>query len=274
MTGKVVLITGASAGIGRACAERLTTSGFSVIGASRRYEAGSPWPTISMDVDDDDSVSSGVQRVLTEYGELDAVVTCAGWGLAGAIEQTSIGDAKAQLETNFFGTVRAVRAALPSLRARRGRIIVVSSIGGIIGLPFSGYYSASKFALEGWAEALAWEVKPFGVDVTLVEPGNFRTDFTQSRREVEVTGDDPYLEARRKAISTMERDELKGANPSAVAMVVEKVLRSPRPPRRVTVGPIGERIGPLAKLLLPAKIFEQASASSLGVHRRQFVATE
>jgi NAD(P)-dependent dehydrogenase (short-subunit alcohol dehydrogenase family) len=265
MTGKVVLITGASAGIGRACAERLTRSGYAVIGASRRFEAGSPWTTISMDVDDDDSVNKGVERVVAEHGGLDAVVTCAGWGLAGAIEQTSLDDAKAQLETNFFGTVRVVRAALPSLRARRGHVIVMSSIGGIIGLPFSGYYSASKFALEGWAEALAWEVKPFGVDVTLVEPGNFRTEFTQSRREVTVTGDDPYLGARQKAISTMERDESKGAPPLAVAAVVEKLLSSNHPSRRVTVGPIGERIGPLAKRLLPAKFFEKASASSLGV---------
>jgi NAD(P)-dependent dehydrogenase (short-subunit alcohol dehydrogenase family) len=265
MTGKVVLITGASAGIGRACAERLTKSGYSVIGASRRYEAGSPWPTISMDVDDDDSVNNGVERVIAEHGGLDAVVTCAGWGLAGAIEQTSMVDAKAQLETNFFGTVRVVRAALPSLRARRGRVIVISSIGGLIGLPFSGYYSASKFALEGWAETLAWEIKPFGVEVTLVEPGNFRTDFTRSRREVEVTGDDPYASARRKAISTMERDERKGPDPSGVAVVVDKVLTSSRPPRRITVGPAGERIGPWAKRLLPARVFEKASASALGV---------
>jgi NAD(P)-dependent dehydrogenase (short-subunit alcohol dehydrogenase family) len=265
MTGKVVLITGASAGIGRSCAERLTQSGYTVVGASRRYEAGSPWTTISMDVDSDESVNNGVQRAIADHGGLDAVVTCAGWGLAGAIEQTSTDDARAQLETNFFGTVRVVRAALPSLRARGGRIIVMSSIGGIIGLPFSGYYSASKFALEGWAEALAWEVKPFGVEVTLVEPGNFRTDFTKSRREVEVTGEDPYLQARHKAISTMERDELKGAQPTAVAVVVEKVLSSSHPPRRVTVGPVGERIGPLAKRLLPSKIFEKASASSLGI---------
>src|SRR5271163_997574 len=109
MTSKVVLITGGSAGIGRACAERLTTSGYSVIGASRRYEAGSSWPTLSMDVDNDDSVNNGVARVIAEHGGLDAVVTCAGWGLAGAIEQTSLDDAKAQLETNFFGTVRVVR---------------------------------------------------------------------------------------------------------------------------------------------------------------------
>jgi NAD(P)-dependent dehydrogenase (short-subunit alcohol dehydrogenase family) len=218
-----------------------------------------------MDVDDDSSVTKGVERLISEHGGLDAVVTCAGWGLAGAIEQTSIADARAQLETNFFGTVRVVRAALPSLRARHGRVILMSSIGGIIGLPFSGYYSASKFALEGWAEALAWEVKPFGVEVTLVEPGNFRTDFTTSRREVDTKEDDPYFKAFRKAIGKMEKDEVKGPDPSGVAEAVEKVLTSARPPRRVTVGRIDERVGPLAKRVLPNRLFEAGSKSALGV---------
>jgi NAD(P)-dependent dehydrogenase (short-subunit alcohol dehydrogenase family) len=265
MAGKTILITGASAGIGRACAERLSREGHTVIGASRRFVSGVAWSTISMDVDDDASVANAVERLIAEHGGLDAVVTCAGWGLAGAIEQTPIDDARAQLETNFFGTVRVVRAALPSLRARRGRVILMSSIGGVIGLPFSGYYSASKFALEGWGEALAWEVKPYGVHVTLIEPGNFRTDFTKSRREVEVTGEDPYLAARQKAISVMERDERNGANPTAVAALVDRVLNSSRPPRRATVGPVGERVGPLAKRLLPGRVFEAASASALGV---------
>jgi NAD(P)-dependent dehydrogenase (short-subunit alcohol dehydrogenase family) len=264
MAGKVVLITGASSGIGRACAERLTRNGNTVIGASRRFVAGNAWTSISMDVDDDASVSDGVEHLISEHGGLDAVITCAGWGLAGAIEQTSIEDARAQLETNFFGTVRVVRAALPSLRARHGRVILMSSIGGIIGLPFSGYYSASKFALEGWAEALAWEVKPFGVGVTLVEPGNFRTDFTTSRREVEAKEDDPYFKAFRKAIDKMEKDEVKGPDPSGVAEVVEKVLTSARPPRRITVGRIDERVGPLAKRVLPTRLFEAGSKSALG----------
>jgi NAD(P)-dependent dehydrogenase (short-subunit alcohol dehydrogenase family) len=181
------------------------------------------------------------------------------------VEQTTISEARAQLETNFFGTVRVVRAALPSLRARQGRVVLISSIGGVIGIPFQPYYSASKFALEGWAEALAWEVKPHGVDVTLVEPGNFRTDFTNNRRSAAVTGEDPYAAAREKAIALMERDEQGGADPSAVARRVEKVLSARRAPRRVTVGPLNERIGPLAKRVLPTRVFEAASASSLGV---------
>jgi NAD(P)-dependent dehydrogenase (short-subunit alcohol dehydrogenase family) len=265
VTGKVVLITGASSGIGLACAQHLSELQHTVIGASRRTSTAHTWSSIEMDVDDDQSVTAGVEGAVTEYGGLDAVVTCAGWGLAGAIEQTPIDEARAQIETNFFGTVRAVVAALPSLRQRRGNIIIMSSIGGTIGIPFQGYYSASKFALEGWAEALAWEVRPYGVKVTLIEPGNFRTEFTQSRRTVLVRGNDPYAAARTKAIDVMERDELSGADPSAVARLVAKVLASKRSPRRRTVGPRVERMGPMAKRLLPGRAFEAASASSLGV---------
>jgi NAD(P)-dependent dehydrogenase (short-subunit alcohol dehydrogenase family) len=265
MTGKVVLITGASAGIGLACAQHLSELQHTVIGASRRTSTAHAWPTIEMDVDDDQSVTAGVEHAITEYGGLDAVVTCAGWGLAGAIEQTPIDEARAQIETNFFGSVRVVVAALPSLRQRSGNIIVMSSIGGTIGIPFQGYYSASKFALEGWAEALAWEVRPYRVKVTLVEPGNFRTEFTQSRRTVTVGGVDPYAAARTKAIDVMERDERSGADPAAVARQVAKVLASKRPPRRRTVGPRVERLGPMAKRLLPGRAFDAASASSLGV---------
>ena len=265
MAQKVVLITGASSGIGLACATHLHDRGFLVVGASRRATPDVPWSSITMDVDGDASTQAGVERLLRDHGGIDAVVTCAGWGLAGSVEQTPITQAKAQMETNFFGTVRTVTAALPSLRDRSGRIVVMSSIGGLIGLPFQAFYSASKFALEGWAEALAWEVKPYGVGVTLVEPGNFRTGFATSRRTVDVTGDDPYATASAKAIGTMEVDEQGGAHPAAVAKVVERVLVSSRPPRRLSVGPAGERVGILAKRLLPNRLFEAASASSLGV---------
>lgn len=265
MAQQIVLVTGASSGIGRRCADLLADRGHLVIGASRRTMPDTSWPQIAMDVDDDASTAAGVGQVVADHGGLDAVVTCAGWGLAGAVEHTPISEARAQMETNFFGSVRTVTAALPALRHRRGRIVLMSSIGGVLGLPFQAYYSASKFALEGWAEALAWEVKPFGVTVTLVEPGNFRTGFTGSRRTVETSADDPYASASAKAIGKMEADEQGGADPQAVAKVVAKVLQSSRPPRRLSVGPAGERVGVTAKRLLPNRLFEAASASSLGI---------
>ncbi len=266
-TTPVVVITGASAGIGLATADRLHASGWTVVGASRRGTSPGTWQPLVMDVDDDASVVAGMAGVLTEYGRLDAVVACAGWGLAGAVEQTPIDDARDQLETNFWGAVRVVQSALPAMRtAGGGRVVLVSSIGGILGIPFQAFYSASKFAMEGYGEALAYEVAPFGIHVTLVEPGNVRTDFTASRRDVEVPeGPDAYASATARAIETMERDERDGVPAGDVAAVIVKVLASGRPPRRASVGKLGERVGIVGKRLLPYRLFEAAAKGSLGV---------
>lgn len=260
----VVLVTGASAGIGRVCADRLATAGWTVVGGSRRGTGGSGWEPVVVDVDDDAAVTAAADGVRARHGRLDAVVLAAGWGLAGPVELTPMADAKAQLETNFWGVVRTVQAVLPAMREQGGgRIVVLSSIGGVIGIPFQAFYSASKFALEGYAEALAYEVAPFGVHVTLVEPGNFRTDFTGSRRKLTDLG--PYAAATAHAVEVMERDEVNGADPVDVAKTVEKVLGARRPPRRVSVGKAGERLGIVAKRLLPHRVFEKAASGALGV---------
>jgi NAD(P)-dependent dehydrogenase (short-subunit alcohol dehydrogenase family) len=262
-----VLITGASAGIGRATADRLHAAGWKVTGASRRGTSSGAWTGMVMDVDSDESVRSGVAATLADAGRIDAVVAAAGWGLAGAAEQCSIEEAKAQLETNFWGCVRVVQQVLPAMRAQgRGRIVLIGSIGGVIGIPFQAFYSASKFALEGFGEALAYEVAPFGVAVTLVEPGNIRTDFTDSRRMAGAAeGDHVYSTALAKAVGLMERDERGGAPAVDVAAAIQRVLGSARPPRRVSVGKAGERAGLLAKRVLPYRVFEAAARSSLGV---------
>ena len=266
-TAKVALITGAAAGIGRACADRLDAAGWAVVGASRRGSATGTWSGLVMDVDDDDSVREGVAGVIARNGRIDALVAAAGWGLAGAVEHTSLEEAKAQLETNLWGAVRTVQAVLPAMRRQGGgRVVLVSSIGGVIGIPFQAFYSAGKFALEGMAESLAYEVAPFGISVTLVEPGNVATDFTANRRMAKgAETDDAYREALAKAVRTMERDEANGVAPDAVAAIVHKLLDSRRPPRRVSVGKAGERVGLVAKRVLPFRIFESAAKSSLGV---------
>jgi NAD(P)-dependent dehydrogenase (short-subunit alcohol dehydrogenase family) len=265
--GEVVLVTGASAGIGLSCANRLHQRGWDVFGASRRGTSPGGWRPMTVDVDLDASVAAGFEQLLATEHRLDAVVACAGWGLAGAAELTPIERAKQQMETNFWGTVRVVQHALPVMRTQgRGRIILISSIGGLIGLPFQSFYSASKFAMEGYGEALAYEVAPFGIQVTLVEPGNVATEFTASRRMVHGSNhDDPYGRAAINAVRIMSEDEVNGVPPDAVALTVERVLRARRPPRRVSSGRLDERIGIAAKRLLPYRLFEKAAKGSLGV---------
>lgn len=180
---KVVLVTGASSGIGQACAELLSARGHTVYGTSRKPP---PEPArhrmLELDVTRDDSVQKAVATVLEEQGHLDVVVNNAGYALAGPIEDTSIEEARHQLDTNFFGVLRVCKAVLPSMRARgSGLIVNVSSLGGMVGLPFQGLYSASKFALEGLTESLRQEVAPFGVQVTLLQPGDVRTAITDNR---------------------------------------------------------------------------------------------
>lgn len=262
-----MLITGASAGIGKATADSLARSGWTVVGASRRATAGEGWSAVAMDVDDDDSVDQGVARVVERFGRVDAVVAGAGWGLAGPLEWTSIADGKAQFETNFWGTVRVVRAALPPMRSQgSGRIVIVSSLGAVVGIPFQGMYSASKFAVEGYGEALDHEVRPFGISVTMVQPGDIKTDFTASRRTLRgPDGSDPYAAAASKAIGQMERSEAAGAPPDLVANVIERVLSMRRPPRRITAGKASQRIVVVAKHILPDRIFAVATRRALGV---------
>jgi len=259
---KVALVTGGSAGIGWATSMRLQRAGWHVVSASRRATAPARCEGLAMDVDDDASVRDGVAGVLERHGHLDALVNCAGWGVAGAVELTPLAEAKAQFETNFWGTVRVVQAVLPAMRSRRsGRVLVMSSIAGAIGVPFQAFYSASKFALEGFAEALAYEVSPFGVKVTIVEPGNVRTEFTDRRR---VSAGEAYP-GQARAISKMEHDERNGVDPDRVAERLYQVLSCRHPPRRVSVGKASERVGLLAKRAMPYAAFEAAARSSLGV---------
>jgi NAD(P)-dependent dehydrogenase (short-subunit alcohol dehydrogenase family) len=261
----VALVTGASAGLGHATAEQLAADGWTVVGASRRGVGGKNWQGLVMDVDSDESVKDGIACIVSEHGQIDGLVAAAGWGLVGSVENTSIPEAKAQMETNFWGVVRVTNEVLPLLRANGGgRVVLVSSIGGLIAIPFQAYYSASKFALEGWAEALAYEVKHFNIKITLIEPGNFKTDFTANRRPSALTSDD-YREALKHAIGVMGHDEIHGADPQLVAKLISKQLVAKTPRRRVSVGKSGERIGLVAKRLLPHRLFEAAAKSALGV---------
>src|SRR5579872_2559800 len=178
---RVALVTGASSGIGRACAELLAARDFRVYGASRHPLPGSSFESLPMDVRDEESVTAGIASIVQREGRLDVIVNNAGIAIAGAVEDTSVEEAKDQFDVNFFGALRVCRAVLPVLRDQRsGTIVNIGSIGGLIALPFQGLYSASKFALEGLSESLRLEVAPFGIHVVLIEPGDQQTPLTEN----------------------------------------------------------------------------------------------
>lgn len=274
---RVVLVTGASSGIGRACAEHLHRAGFRVYGTSRT----APWPVLSagqvssrpaasglpydlipLDVTCDASVAAAVQFVLDREGRIDVVLNNAGFGIGGAIEDTTIDEAREQFETNFFGTMRVCRAVLPIMRRQgSGHILNVSSIAGQVGIPFQALYSASKFAVEGFTEALRMEAAPFGIRVVLVEPGDFRTGFTANRRLARSGVTEAYRDRQARAIAVMEHDETQGATPEAVARLVLRIVGRRSPRLRYPVGPLSERLALVLKRLTPSRLFERGLAA-------------
>ncbi len=264
----VVLITGASSGIGKACAEHLARDGYRVFGTSRY----APFPPdaapprhpvmLQMDVNQDESVRRAVDFIVRDAGRLDVVVNNAGIGIAGAVEDTSIEEAKAQLETNFFGVLRVCRAALPVMRRQgEGLIVNISSLGWVIALPFQALYSASKFALEGLTEALRLEVRRFGIRVTSIQPGHTRTGFTDRRvRMAAWTQESAYGPYAERTLQIMEHDVRNGGGPEKVAVLLEQIIRSPNPAPRYRVGPAFQRLAAALKGILPARTFEWALA--------------
>jgi NAD(P)-dependent dehydrogenase (short-subunit alcohol dehydrogenase family) len=220
---QVVLITGASSGIGREAAQRFAKAGFRVFGASRRGVVDADVESVVMDVSDDRSVAEGVAGVVEKAGQIDVLVNNAGYTVTGAIEETSIEQAHALFETNFFGAVRVAAAVLPHMRARRqGRIVHVGSVVGFLPAPYMGFYAASKHAMEGWSVTLDHELRSRGVRVALVQPGFTRTAIDQSSARGSVAIDD-YAEEGARVIGGMNAAIASAVGPEIVA---ETILRA------------------------------------------------
>ena len=262
---KVILITGASSGIGKACANYLAQKGYKVYGTSRKpSEPIKDYEMLTLDVTDPASVQQAVNTVIAKEGRIDVLLNNAGFGLGGAIENFSEEEMQKEMGVVFFGMARMMKAVLPHMRKeKKGLIINVSSIMGYIALPFQGYYSASKFALEGLSEALRMEVKSFGINIALINPGDFRTGFTASRQIINAENSpNPYSEQFRATLAQVEKDENGGSDPILIAKKVEKIINTPKPAFHYLVGRFDQRLAVTIKKLIPEKLFCQIICST------------
>ena len=245
MKGKVWFITGTSKGFGRVWAEAALARGDQVAATARDIKSlgalvqrfGDQVAVLALDVTDKAAVHAAIGAAIARFGRLDVVVNNAGYGLFGAIEEISEAEARAQIETNLFGALWVTQAALPIMRAQgSGHIIQVSSIGGVNAFPTVGLYHASKWALEGFSQSLAAEVAPFGIKVTLIEPGGFATDWggasAQRAQQLSV-----YDDARAKIAAV--RSRYVPGDPDATGPAILKVVDAQEPPLRIFFGASG-----------------------------------
>jgi short-subunit dehydrogenase len=255
---KNIFITGASSGIGKSIAEYLTAKGHTVIGTSRKKQlADKGFELIQLDVLDQNSVDVAFQYSIEKLGTIDVLINCAGYGIYGALEDTSIEEAKEQFETNYFGTVRVTNCFLPHFRAqKKGIIINIGSMAGFIGMPFQGHYSASKFALEGYVEALRMELKPFNISACNINPGDFKTDFT-SNRKVSKLISPAYKDQFNQLLKTYAKEEDNGADPISIAKLVNRLIMKDAVSVRYVVGKRSQTIGVLIKRLVSSNVFEK-----------------
>ena len=269
---KAVLITGCSSGIGRATAQRLARSGWTVYATARRPESiadlkDAGCHTLALDVTDEASMQAAVAEVEGVHGAVGVLINNAGYSQSGAIETVPIDAMRRQFETNVFGLVRLTQLVLPKMRAQRwGKIVNLGSMGGLLTFPGGGHYHATKHALEAISDALRFELRGFGIDVILLEPGLITTEFgeaaTASMAEVSSDSDDPYahFNATVGAVTKGAYDgpmRMLGAGPERVAKVIERAIKRRRPRARITITP-SAKLSILSRRLVSDRTWDAA----------------
>lgn len=254
---KVILITGASSGFGKATAELLAKRGHTVYGLARRTMEHPQIHYLTADVRKRDEIDRRVAEIIAKEQRIDVLINNAGMGIGGAIELATSDEIDCQMGTNFIGCVNLCQSVLPHMRRQGGgRIINISSIGGVMGLPYQGFYSASKFAIEGFSEALSAEVKRFGIYVSLVEPGDFATNFTASRNNSEITlNDASYGPVFKHSLQLIEKEENGGLKPEKMAQKVTHIVECRRPRMRYVVANFEQWMSVVIKRIVPGNMF-------------------
>jgi hypothetical protein len=256
---KVILITGVSSGFGKHTAKLLSDEGHIVYGTVRKeIEAEGLIHQLKMDLTDIESIKNAVSEVFQKEGRIDVLINNAGMHSGGPIETTPIETIQLQMDTNFLGMVYMTREVLPIMRRQGGGTILnFSSIGGMMGLPFQAFYSAGKFAIEGFSEALRIEVKQFNIKVVLINPGDFHTNNSMNRRNylAPTVIDDPYQEQFEKTMAVIEKDEVNGWNPEVLARKIVKIVECKNPHQRYIIASFEQKLAVALKYILPAKWF-------------------
>jgi NADP-dependent 3-hydroxy acid dehydrogenase YdfG len=268
MMHKVIFITGISSGFGKCTAEYLTQNGHVVYGTSRKsIESNNQINILKADVTDLASIKAAVETVLKKEGRIDVLINNAGMGISGSVEYASAEDIKVQMDTNFTGMVNVIQSVLPAMRKQQeGTIINISSIGGLMGLPFQGFYSASKYAIEGLSEALRMELKPFHIKVVVIRPGDFYTSFTSNRKiDGHLNENNPYEAQFLKTLSIIETDEKGGMKPKYLARKLGKIIGMKHPRSHYVIATVEQKLAVILKRLLPDSFFSGILGSHYGI---------
>lgn len=261
---KTVLVTGASAGIGKATAIYLAQNGYNVYGAARRTEKMQDLKThgikpIYLDVTKEESLVACVEQILKEAGSIDILINNAGSGYYGALEDMPMADAKYQLEVNLVGVARLIQLVLPTMRKNNyGKIVNISSVGGKVTLPMGVWYHASKFAIEGLSDALRKEVKSFGIDVIVIEPGGTKSEMTGLGTEYmsRVSGNTAYSTLAKAVINMYAAVEKDAADPIVIAKLIRQGIEAKNPKTRY-VGASGAKMMLFLRKILSDKMFDK-----------------
>lgn len=247
---KVVVITGASGGIGSACCKLFSSRGYKVYGISRRKGEHGYSIDKECDINDRECVQKTIDDIIQTEGKIDILINNAGMGISGPVETCSMDKVRRQFDVNYFGTLNMIQTVLPYMRERRsGTIINISSLGSKIGIPFQSHYSATKAGIDAMAFSLALEVKEYNIKVCNVLPGDTKTNFTGERQKDSFEDAKEYAQAMEHAVMVMEKDERNGMSAESVAKVVYKQAIKKRPKLQVVVGLKNKILACLIKLL-------------------------
>ena len=261
MSKKVVFITGASSGIGKSVALYLTDKGFTVYGTSRnpnKITEKLPFKLVALDVADNKTIQAAIQQVIEAEGQLDIVINNAGVGITGPLEETPDVEIKKAFQTNVFGPLDVIKAALPQMRKQKcGLIINVTSIAGYMGLPYRGVYSATKATLEILTEAFRMEIKDFNIQMTNVAPGDFATNIASGRYHSPVLKNSPYQKPYGDTLKLMDQHVDHGSDPKEMAKAIYKIINTPKPKIHYKVGAFMQKFSIILKCILPDKVYEK-----------------